>query len=79
MKKSSIFGTSDKRQVNPNWFTNKTWMKVLSNRIKSKDQDIYHVHFEKGRFDRVASSVPAIGVLHLLWEIWKGMKASRVR
>ena len=48
MEKSSIFGTSDKRKVNPNWFTNKTWMKVLSEKIKSKDQDIYHVHFEKG-------------------------------
>ena len=23
-------------------------MKVLSDKIKSKDQDIYHVHFEKG-------------------------------
>ncbi|MFQ5475626.1 MAG: cupin domain-containing protein [Nitrosopumilus sp.] len=48
MKKSNIHGTNDKRDVNPNWFTNKTWMKVLSNKIKSKDQDIYHVHFEKG-------------------------------
>ena len=48
MEKSNIFGTSDKRKVNPNWFTNKTWMKVLSEKIKSKDQDIYHVHFERG-------------------------------
>ena len=48
MEKSSIFGTLDKRKVNPNWFTNKTWMKVLSEKIKSKDQDIYHVHFENG-------------------------------
>ena len=48
MEKSNIFGTSDKRKINPNWFTNKTWMKVLSEKIKSKDQDIYHVHFEKG-------------------------------
>ncbi len=48
MQKSNIFGSSDKRQVNPKWFTNKTWMKVLSDKIKSKDQDIYHVHFEKG-------------------------------
>ena len=48
MKKSSIYGTNDKRKVNPNWFTSKTWMKVLSDKIKSKDQDIYHVHFEKG-------------------------------
>ncbi len=48
MKKSNIFGTSDQRDVNPEWFTNKTWMKVLSKKIKSKDQDIYHVHFENG-------------------------------
>lgn len=48
MKKSNIFGSGDKRKVNPDWFTGKTWMKVLSEKIKSKDQDIYHVHFEKG-------------------------------
>ena len=48
MKKSNIFGTGDERKVNPDWFTGKTWMKVLSEKIKSKDQDIYHVHFEKG-------------------------------
>ena len=34
--------------VNPEWFTGKTWMKVLSEKIKSKDQDIYHVHFKNG-------------------------------
>ena len=48
MKKSNIHGTNDKRDVNPNWFTSKTWMKVLSDKIKSKEQDIYHVHFENG-------------------------------
>jgi len=48
MKKSSIYGSTDKRKVNPEWFTDKTWMKVLSGKIKSKDQDIYHVHFENG-------------------------------
>jgi len=48
MQKSNINGSTDKREVNPDWFTNKTWMKVLSDKIKSKDQDIYHVHFEKG-------------------------------
>jgi quercetin dioxygenase-like cupin family protein len=48
MKKSNIFGVGDKRKVNPDWFTNKTWMKVLSEKIKSKEQDIYHVHFERG-------------------------------
>jgi quercetin dioxygenase-like cupin family protein len=48
MKKTNINGSGDQRKVNPEWFTNKTWMKVLSNKIKSQDQDIYHVHFEKG-------------------------------
>ncbi len=48
MKKTNIHGSGDQIKVNPEWFTNKTWMKVLSNKIKSKDQDIYHVHFEKG-------------------------------
>ena len=48
MKKTNIFGNRDQRKVNPNWFTGKTWMKVLSEKIESKDQDIYHVHFEKG-------------------------------
>ena len=28
MKKSNISGTGDKRKVNPDWFTGKTWMKV---------------------------------------------------
>ena len=48
IKKSNINGSTDRREVNPEWFTGKTWMKVLSDKIKSKDQDIYHVHFEKG-------------------------------
>ena len=48
MKKTDIFGIGDQRKVNPDWFTGKTWMKVLSEKIQSKDQDIYHVHFEKG-------------------------------
>ena len=48
MEKTNIYGSGDQRKVNPEWFTNKTWMKVLSNKIKSQDQDIYHVHFEKG-------------------------------
>ena len=48
MNKSNINGSKDKRNVNTEWFTGKTWMKVLSEKIRSKDQDIYHVHFEKG-------------------------------
>ena len=48
MQKSNIYGSGDKRTVNPNWFTGKTWMKVLSKKIQSKEEDIYHVHFEKG-------------------------------
>ncbi len=48
MTKTNIHGNSDQRKVNPNWFTGKVWMKVLSNKIKSKEQDIYHVHFQNG-------------------------------
>ena len=48
MNKSNIKGSNDRRDVNSEWFTGKTWMKVLSEKIKSEDQDIYHVHFEKG-------------------------------
>ena len=48
IKKSNINGSTDRREVNPESYTGKTWMKVLSDKIKSKDQDIYHVHFEKG-------------------------------
>lgn len=48
MKKSNIFGSTDRRSVNPDWFTGKVWMKEISGRIGSKEQDIYHVHFPKG-------------------------------
>ncbi len=48
MNKSSIHGDEDKRIVNPDWFTARTWMKILSEKIESKEQDIYHVHFEDG-------------------------------
>ncbi len=48
MEKTNIGGRGDQRKVNPNWFTGRTWMKVLSERIGSEDQDIYHVHFQNG-------------------------------
>jgi len=48
MKKSNIFSAGDKRMVNLDWFTGKVWMKDISSKIKSKEQDMYHVHFEKG-------------------------------
>lgn len=48
MKKTNIFGTGNKRKINPKWFTGKVWMKELSNTIISKEQDIYHVHFLDG-------------------------------
>ena len=48
MEKSNISGAGDKRAVDPAWFTGRTWMKVLSERIGSRDQDIYHVHFGRG-------------------------------
>ncbi len=46
--KTNISGTGDRRDVNPDWFTGKTWMKILSEKIKAEGQDIYHVHFERG-------------------------------
>lgn len=48
MKKSNIFSPGDKRNVSPDWFTGKVWMKDISDKIKSKEQKIFHVNFEKG-------------------------------
>lgn len=48
MKKSNINSKGDKRKINPDWFTNKVHMKDISSKIKSKEQDIYHVYFENG-------------------------------
>lgn len=48
MKKSNIFGSDVRREINPEWFTGKVWMKALSGDIGSAKHDIYHVHFEKG-------------------------------
>ncbi|MFB5627885.1 MAG: cupin domain-containing protein [Nitrosarchaeum sp.] len=48
MEKSNIYSSGDKRKINPDWFTNKVHMKDISSKIKSKEQDIYHVYFENG-------------------------------
>ena len=48
MEKSNIYAPGDKRMINPDWFTNKVHMKDISSKIKSKEQDIYHVYFENG-------------------------------
>lgn len=48
MSKSNIHGRGNLRKVNPDWFTGKTWMKVVSDTIGSDGHDIYHVHFEGG-------------------------------
>lgn len=48
MKKSNILGSDDQREVNPRWFTGRTWMKVLSADIGMDKHDMYHVHFEAG-------------------------------
>ena len=48
MKKTNIEGTKDRRNVNPDWFTSKTWMKILSEKINLPNHDMYHVHFEIG-------------------------------
>ncbi|MFB5629467.1 MAG: cupin domain-containing protein [Nitrosarchaeum sp.] len=46
MEKSNIYSSGDKRKINPDWFTSKVHMKDISSKIKSKEQDIYHVYFE---------------------------------
>ena len=48
MKKSNIYSSGDRRKINPNWFTEKVYMKDISGKIKSKDQGIYHVYFNNG-------------------------------
>lgn len=47
MEKSNIYTPGDKRDVNPNWFTDKVHMKDIS-KIGSVDQGIYHVYFHQG-------------------------------
>ncbi|MBA0908278.1 MAG: cupin domain-containing protein [Nitrosarchaeum sp.] len=48
MKKSNIYSSGDKRKINLDWFTDKVYMKDISSKIKSTNQDIYHVYFENG-------------------------------
>ena len=48
MKKSNIYSPGEQRKINPNWFTEKVHMKDVSSKIKSKEQGIYHVYFQKG-------------------------------
>ncbi len=48
MTKTSIFGSDGQREVNPDWFTGRVWMKALSDSLGSTKHEIYHVHFEKG-------------------------------
>lgn len=48
MKKSNIYAPGNRRKINKNWFTNAVHMKEISSTIKSKEQNIYHVYFDKG-------------------------------
>lgn len=48
MEKSNIYSSGDKRKINPDWFTDKVHMKDISSKIRSKEQDIYHVYFDNG-------------------------------
>ena len=85
--KSNIDGRTDQRDVNPSWFTGKTWMKVLSERIGSTAQDIYHVHFEDGsrtklhqhNGDQVLIVTAGIGSLNLFDKIGKNKKAFEIK
>jgi quercetin dioxygenase-like cupin family protein len=48
MEKSNIHTPGKKRKINPSWFTNRVHMKEISSVIKSREQNIYHVYFERG-------------------------------
>ena len=48
MRKSNIYTPGNGRKINPSWFTNSVHMKDISSTIKSAEQDIYHVYFERG-------------------------------
>lgn len=48
MEKSNIYTPGNRRKINKNWFTNPVHMKEISSTIKSKEQNIYHVYFDKG-------------------------------
>lgn len=48
LKKSNIFSSGDKREINSDWFTEEVFMKDISSKIKSKEQNIYHVNFKNG-------------------------------
>jgi quercetin dioxygenase-like cupin family protein len=48
MQKSNIYTSGNGRKINKNWFTNHVHMKEISSTIKSREQNIYHVYFEKG-------------------------------
>jgi len=48
MQKSNIYTSGNRRKINKNWFTNHVHMKEISSTIKSREQNIYHVYFEKG-------------------------------
>lgn len=53
MKKSNIYSPGDTRKVNEGWFTGKVHMKDISTKIKSVDQNIYHVYFHDGAKTRL--------------------------
>ena len=48
MQKSNIYTSGNRRKINKNWFTNRVHMKEISSTIKSTEQNIYHVYFERG-------------------------------
>lgn len=48
IKKTNVFAKTRLRKINPKWFTGPVHMTEISDKIKSKGQNIYHVTFEKG-------------------------------
>ncbi|QLH09944.1 cupin domain-containing protein [Candidatus Nitrosotenuis sp. DW1] len=53
VKKVNLFSNSKIRKINPNWFTGKVHMTDISDVIKSKEQNIYHVYFKNGAKTKV--------------------------
>jgi len=48
MEKANIYTPGNRRKINKNWFTGPVHMKEITSIIKSKEQNIYHVYFDRG-------------------------------
>ena len=48
LKKTNMYSKTKEMKVNPDYFTGKAHLKELSSIVKSQEQKIYHVTFQKG-------------------------------